>query len=339
MLNERVQKAGDNSVLNQNNIIINNDIESYSNFVLKLFNINASQHKEVSDKIDKRLEKFSDNILKLGKQNEEIKNNISQIELTEPRFYLELKIFRDAVISTDDENIQNLIARLLIDHIKAKKDLIEKEKIINTTTALKRVDYKALCALTLIYFVFNRSIIYQKLENAVLRGKSILSSLEYTNLPEGQEFVNHLDSLGLLRIAYGFTPVKFDQILLSLFNVNSGILYDSENYKTALELINKYNLSPELFIKNPFDKNHLIINRRYPKIGAVSESLERDIIKLYDKNSEEIKKKALEQIKLLIAGHKCYSELEKLIESMNTSVNFTSTGKYLSELNLARLKI
>lgn len=187
--------------------------------------------------------------------------------------------------------------------------------------------------------MFNRSIIYQKLEDAVLIGKSILSSLEYTNLPEGQDFVNHLDSLGLLRIAYGFTPVKFDQILLSLFNVNSGILYDSENYKTAFELINKYNLSPDLFIKNSFDKNHLIINRRYPKIGAVSESLERDIIKLYDKNSEEIKKKALEQIKLLIAGHKCYSELEKLIESMNTSVNFTSTGKYLSELNLARLKI
>lgn len=129
MLNERVQKAGDNSVLNQNNIIINNDIESYSNFLLKLFNINTSQLKKASDKIDKRLEKFSDNILKLGKQNEEIKNNISQIELTEPRFYLDLKIFRDAVISTDDENIQNLIARLLMDHIKAKKDLIEKEKL------------------------------------------------------------------------------------------------------------------------------------------------------------------------------------------------------------------
>ena len=289
-------------------------------------------------KIDGALEKFSD-----------------------PSFQLLLTEAHKTAASTEREADYDLLSELLIHRIK-------KGELRKTRVGLKRaveivdqIDDDALCAITIVHVVGKLLPIIGTINGGLDALQDIFEKLEYLNLPEGTEWIEHLDILNAVRINTFGRLKKLNQVYTERLDgyLCVGIRKKSENYDKAIALLDSIKFPASILI------NHELLNDyvRLPIVtldtietlsltleyeseeGAISrkeiiasdeqKQCLRKIVKLYD-NSEEMKQQVVNSFMCQLRNRKSLRILQEWWDSIPVSFEMTAVGTALAHANAQR---
>lgn len=123
------------------------------------------------------------------------------------------------------------------------------------------IDSDALCALTIAHAVDS----YLPLQGEAREGLGILdglfSKLLYENLPQGIEWLDHLDVLGAIRLSQIGDLKKFSVYYPERLTgyASIGINKKSEQYNDAVELLKSINMNSDVLIENPFLEEYVYL--------------------------------------------------------------------------------
>ena len=116
------------------------------------------------------------------------------------------------------------------------------------------IDNDALCALTIAFVLdnFYQSQVMQKEGIEVL--SQMYNALIYESLPSNLDWLDHLDILGVIRITPFSQMNKIEDIFTRRFDgcVSVGIKKGTEEYESALQIIQSIGLNKNILVDNIF---------------------------------------------------------------------------------------
>ena len=173
----------------------------------------------------------------------------------------------------------DLLSELLLHRVKNDSD---REKRLGIKKAVEIVDSmsdEALLGLTVFHAVSFFSPESGDLDAGLDRLDNLFNTLFYSDLPEGNRWIDHLDLLGAIRV----NPMRKLMSLLdyysSLLNgyVCVGILKGSEIYFKAIELLASIGVSEDFLIDN-------VLNPSYVRLNSPQQNSFESIYKLIAPN-------------------------------------------------------
>lgn len=162
----------------------------------------------------------------------------------DPAFLIVYEKAKKAAVGTEKPNDYALLTELLMCHVKKGNDRSTQTWIKKAIEIVVDIDNNALCGLTVAHAIGVYTPVSGDVNKGLSRLDKLFSSLLYTELPIGMDWIDQLDTLGALRI----NPVgKFKQfrdfyrVALSGY-VCVGIKIDSDEHRRAIELLNSIGL-------------------------------------------------------------------------------------------------
>lgn len=255
-INKQTQQAGEGSQQIQatNVTIINNSgptEEQVKKIVNDLIPVAIKEYtEEARETANERIAKLENCILP----------RISQVDgmiesFSDPAFQrLVVKAEQEAAAS-EREADYDLLTELLVYHVQKGDNRKNRAGVLKATEVVDLIDNNALCALTIMNTV---ETIRPSLGD-VMQGMYVLSEiyskLEYADLPEGIDWMEHLELLGAIRLSRNIKLNKFEDFYARALNGYAcvGIRKESEEYKSAVELlksikIGEYGLRNNIFL-------------------------------------------------------------------------------------------
>lgn len=348
---KQIQKAGnDSQQIQANTIIFNNGIteertrEIFSE-MFELERVNYTQ--EAIQTAQERVNKLERSLIP---RIESIEG--ASASFSDPKFQFLLRSAQKAAASSENENDYDLLTELLVCHIQKGESRKTRAGISRAIEIVDEIDNDALCALTVVHAVNAYSpIIGDPVEGMkVIAG--LFERLEYEKLPQGSEWIDHLDVLGAVRMSSFGHMKHIDQYYPEKFNgyVCTGIKVDSENYLKAVELLKSVRFQENVLNQNVFLEDYVRIpivskemidgmvvhnNIENRKITQKEVTVLNDIFKLYDTDNQQLAQVKTEFMKLWDS----YDSLRRLREwwdSIPCSVQITQVGNVLAHTNAKR---
>ena len=168
--------------------------------------------------------------------------------LSDPRFQMLLRKAQLSAASTDIYEDYELLSELIMRHIEKGVDRKNRTGISKAIEIVGEVDSDALCALTIAFALLTyfptTGIISAGLETM----NEFYEKLLYMALPDGGEWIDHLEVLGALRISSLGRLKQINQIYSNSLNgyICVGIKTDSNEYEEAQKILNNQNLDSSL---------------------------------------------------------------------------------------------
>ncbi|MBO7552988.1 MAG: hypothetical protein J6T82_03025 [Bacteroidaceae bacterium] len=343
------QRAGDNSSQyqqigdNSNQTIIGNqtnnvsittsalpDVVSFTTMVSTQVTAQALKLcTQVSHEICKdRMEKFESQWVPVITKMENAVNN-----LIDPKFQF---MIRDANISAAKSSRQEdleMLTQLLVCHIEKGSDMIKDAGINKAIQIVNEIDYDSLCGLTCVATILKTIPTAPCVSEGLKVMDGLFSKLLYTELPKGDNWIDHLDVLKAVGIKSG-NFYKLNIILSSNYDgyACAGIKEGSEEHKKALEILEM----------NHYELNCLLPNECLPgylRIGCSNKGELKPelkpIIDLYSKDDNLLK---LAQSSFMEKWDS-YEKLKKIrewFEEIPLFFRITSVGYALAQTNAKR---
>lgn len=259
---EQTQKAGDNSVQtqieNQNNYNsaqINNyygvtptEVVSMATTVYnQMYVLSAKNYAEIAaNTVNERINSFG---CELFPRLEKIEGALEKFK--DPRFEFLLRDAQLTAAKTDRQEDLRLLSELLACHIQKGSNRKIDAGISHAIRIIDEIDNDALCAMT----VACAFIYYRPNSGSIKEGLDVLNELYkkllYLELPQGMEWLDHLDMLGAIRISsVGF--IKSMDYLCERFDgyVCVGIAKESEELNKAYKILDDIHISHGVFEDN-----------------------------------------------------------------------------------------
>jgi hypothetical protein len=355
------QNAGDNSQQLQANTI-------------NITNVNGIDEKRAreifSEMYDVARREFSQDAYECANQRvamfeESLMPKIVQIDgalekFADPSFQFLLKEAHKTAASTEREADYDLLSELLIHRIKKGELRKTRAGIERAVEIVDKIDDDALCALTVSHTLAELLPVTGKIVEGLDTLQNIFDKLEYLALPQGTDWLEHLEILNAVRInAFGGLK-KAEQFYVERLDgyVCVGIRKHSENYDKALEILNNIKLPPfflvdhELlndFVRLPISTldavdticftaerkiGELVIKNKITLSDEQKQGL-RHILELYDR-SDDMKKQVVDAF---VCEWKKRDSLRILLEwwdNIPISFNITAVGTVLAHANAQR---
>lgn len=198
--NKQVQKAGEGAQQFQvGSMVVNNGFSADN--VSQMFKalvpmVIQDYTKEAYRIAEERISNLEDRLMP---RIIEIENAIPMF--ADPIFQMQLKFAQRAAVISDKEEDYELLSELIVAHIKKGQDRKNRTGIQKALEIVGEIDSDALCALTIAHAIY----CYLPLQGEAREGLAILdglfSKLLYENLPQGIEWLDHLDVLGAIRLS------------------------------------------------------------------------------------------------------------------------------------------
>jgi hypothetical protein len=253
--NGQSQQAGDNSTQIQNNVgtqIINQGLSVMEVQALineKIASLEQNIQKQIEPALS-RWNKFLKSTLPLLNQAVDLFD-----ELNDPSILNQVVKARQKVIFTDSDITYDLIANILISRIENKKD---QEKSLYASKALDVIDElpsTTLNALTAYYILSTFAVPFITLESTIIRLENTLKSIDITQLPLNETWIDHLSMLQLCDIDRLNHFKKMEEILPIFYSNFAvvGVKKGTEEYNDCLNLLSglsSYNPC-DILIDNP----------------------------------------------------------------------------------------
>mgnify|MGYP000333909763 FL=1 len=255
-INKQTQQAGEGSQQIQatNVTIINNSgptEEQVKKIVNDLIPVAIKEYtEEARETANERIAKLENCILP----------RISQVDgmiesFSDPAFQRLLVKAEQEAAASEREADYDLLTELLVYHVQKGDNRKNRAGVLKATEVVDLIDNNALCALTIMNTV---ETIRPSLGD-VMQGMYVLSEiyrkLEYADLPEGIDWMEHLELLGAIRLSRNIKLNKFEDFYARALNGYAcvGIRKESEEYKSAVELlksikIGEYGLRNNIFL-------------------------------------------------------------------------------------------
>jgi hypothetical protein len=361
MFEKQRQSAGDNS----NQIQVNGNIvmgisEERARAIVdeKLEAVLQAYSTEAHSLATERVNKFADDLIpKL------VKLNLLE-SLKDPSIQLLLAEAQKTAASTEREVDDSLLSELLIHRINKGSDRKIRAGISQAVEIVDEIADEALLALTVCHCVSR----FTPVSGLIADGLSVLDSLFgkiiYSELPQGSDWIEHLDILNAVRISSFGSMKKVSQFCTDKFPgyIDVGIKCDSEAHTKAKEIIANNALPNGILIPHELCNeymripisNKVMINQLSTQIIASLESNGKvipspinvpfneaqqvavnELYSLYENNANLRQ----ENITKFMEKWDAYANLLRLKgwwDSLPISFNITSVGKVLAHANAQR---
>lgn len=326
-ITKETQKAGDNSQqIQAQNITYNVGIteERARAICREEFKCAVKEYTdEALEKANERERKFENNFVP---RITNLENAVEQFR--EPSFQRTLRKAQIAAACTDRKSDYRLLTELLVCHIENKDNLINKLGIEHAIETIDRVDNAALCALSIVFTINNFFPNSGICKEGLKLLDEIIANILYYKLPSGDDWIDHLDQLGLVRIVNFGNFGKLEERYFNSLNgyVCVGIKKDSNEYKKACELLASKNINSSFLIENECLENYVRI--------PVSNKNRVDKIGLCDQEDKFIRSINLEEIRVIEQIFDLYSN--NFDDLQTVQENFTKMWDEYKNLSVVR---
>ena len=191
-----------------------------------------------------------------------------------------------AVKSSRDEDLE-MLTQLLVCHIEKGKDMKVDAGINKAIQIVDQVDYDSLCALTCIAAIWSICSGNGNIKEGLQFMDDLFSKLLYTELPDGDDWIDHLNVLGAVVIQTGHF-LKFEERYSSLLDgyVCVGVKKDSEEHMKVIEIMRSNDIDLEELVENELLPGYLRLSVAQ-KASLDKEHKElKPIFELYSKDKE-----------------------------------------------------
>lgn len=339
------------NIVNQtNNYIVNGITEEKARSISeKISRDISSQYFELSQNIaNSRMDEFENTIMnKLSK----IENGLNNF--VDPSFVYQYRNAQIQAAQTDDVNNYNLLCELLAHRSQKKENKFTKTGVDGAINIVNKLSDSVLSALTILNFFSNS---FYPTSCDINDGLKTLDNLfkviiKNSELPNGYQWFDQLDILQAIRINQIYPMKKFNQIMenkLSKYLV-LGIQLESENYKKLLNI--EKNIPFKLMVSNPLLPNYIklsfdlesydevtinyndsyILLKEVQPQEVIKKSIE-DIVNLYDKDEEKLKK-VKEKAHELMNSYKYIKMVGDWWNKIPHACEITAIGRVLGHAN------
>lgn len=250
---KQIQKAGDDAQqIQAESVTVNNGFSAkdVANIFKALVPMSIQDYTKEAYRIaEERITCFENKLLP---RIEEIENAIPMF--ADPVFQVQLKNAQRSAAVSDREDDYELLTELIIAHVEKGANRKYRTGIQKATEIVGMIDNDALCALTVAHAVGTFVPLQGTVKEGLQKLNELYTRLIYEKLPQGVDWIEHLDVLGAVRINTFGSMKKFSEYYTKTLNGYAciGIKKQSDNYKRALDLLADINLSQEVLISNPF---------------------------------------------------------------------------------------
>lgn len=359
MANKQNQKAGNNSQQMQaDQMIVNIGIDekrAREIYQEMNFQLRKEYSEEALEVASSRVQAFEN---KLMPKMEAVEGALEAF--ADPSFQLLLVEAQKTAASTERPADYDLLSELLIHRFNKGENRITRAGITRAVEIVDEISDDSLLGLTVFHSVSN----FFPASGDVHQGLNVLNDLFgklfYGGLPEGGEWLDHLDILDAVRINSFGNLKKIDQFyperLIGYIDV--GIEKGSENFNKAIELLQKAALPQNLLVEHTLNSSFVridISNRN--QIDSLSlhkqmlfegnlihvptpltEEQKKVIQSIYDlyQQDETIKQQNVKAFMEEWDKRKNLKILREWWDNIEASIMLTSVGKVLAHSNAQR---
>ena len=212
----------------------------------------------------------------------------------DPAFQILLAEAQKRAAATEREADYELLSELLVCHVQKGKNKINRAGINRAVEIVGDIDTSALCALTVAY----SAEAFVPASGNITKGLSALNDLfekvMYDDLPAGNEWIDHLELLGAVRISAFGSMGKIHEHYAKKLNgyTCAGIKKDSDDYERTVSILNEANVDTKIVV------NHELLDG-YVRLSIMSEEQIDDLT--YESKANRVpiskeEKQALKQI-------------------------------------------
>ena len=294
---------------------------------------------------------------RVNKLEERIMPQINQVEgllpaFADPAFQVLLRKAQQKAAITERENDYDLLTELLVCHVQKGNDRKNRAGIVKAVDIIDTIDNDALCALTIAFVLDNFWPVTGNAKEGIEVLSQMYNALIYESLPSNLDWLDHLDILGVIRITPFSQMNKIEDIFTRRFDgcVSVGIKKGTEEYESALQIIQSIGLNKNILVDNIFlddyvrleignldDINSLSIFNNLGTRSINQREIEafRDVINLYEKNVD-LQNKVKERFMNLIDEHEPLKTLQEWWNSISGAFSITGVGKIIAYINAKR---
>ena len=273
MMNEMQQEAGDNSQQIQNKmenciVVVNGIDEKRAREICdeKILALQNELTEVAMNKAEERVRYFNNDLITRMK---EIENSFEV--LREPAFHFMLKEAQKTAARTERPADYKLLSELLLRRIALGNNTNVKAGIKRAIEIVDEVSDESLTALTLSLAISNHS---PPLSESIFQGldtlDDLLEKILDRHLPNStdNEWMDNLEIVGAIRISQIGKLYTFETICSNTMSgyCVAGIKKDSDNYKKAFEMLNRFKLHFSTLYTNE-------LNEEYVRLPVASENL------------------------------------------------------------------
>ncbi len=282
---------------------------------------------------------------------------ISQVDgmiesFSDPAFQRLLVKAEQEAAASEREADYDLLTELLVYHVQKGDNRKNRAGVLKATEIVDLIDNTALCALTIMNTVETIGPRFGDVMQGMYVLSEIYSKLEYADLPEGIDWMEHLDILGAIRLTSNIKLKKFEEYYTRVLDGYAcvGIRKESEEYKSAVELlklikIGEYGLRNNIFLDgyvrlDLVNKAHiddlLISNSEgVHKIKTEEKNVFNQIWNMYEKN-EKLQKEVDKKFMDMWDSFESLKKVHDFWNSIPTSYDITQVGRILAHTNAKR---
>lgn len=348
---KKVQKAGEGAQqIQADSVTVNNGFSAndVANIFRTLVPISIHDYTQEAYRIaEERITSFENKLLP---RIEKIENAIPKF--ADPVLQMQLKnAQRAAAVSESDEDYE-LLTELIVAHIEKGFDKKNRTGIQKAVEIVGMIDNDALCALTVAHAINSYLPVHGTAKEGLQVLNGLFSKLMYERLPEGIDWLDHLDTLGAIRINVISKMKKFSEYYTMSLNGYAcvGIKKQSEEYLRVLDLLASINLNQNSLIDNPFLAGYVCLpvpnKNAIAQITFVNASGERNLDKreletlflIWDMYSQDNRLQA-EVNKKFMDMWDSFDALKNVRiwwESILRAFSITGVGKVLAHTNAKR---
>ena len=269
MSNKLIQKAGDNSQqLQANNMVVQIGIDEKR--AREIFNERALQLKE----------EYSREALAIAHDRiSEFENRlISKMEAVEgvleafadPSFQLLLVEAQKAAASTERPADYDLLSELLIHRFEQGDNRVSRAGISRAVEIVDEIADDALLGLTIFHSLSHITPTTGHIQEGLEVLNDLYGKLLYRDLPQGVEWLDHLDILNAIRVNNLSNLKKIEKLYSEILHgyIDVGIDKKSDNFSKAIDILRVNKLPEEYLVDHMLNPGFVRIN--VPKKQAIS---------------------------------------------------------------------
>lgn len=337
---KQVQLIGDNSsqtsIETQNNsLIVYNGIQ-YSDIVSLTSTISSQVTAQsislcteiASTKASERISEFEKTWIPRITKMENVIDGI-----VEPKFHFMLREANVSAAQSSRKEDLEMLSELLACHIEKRKDLKIDAGIKRAIEIIHEVDSDSLCALTIVVSLLKTIPLSGSISKGIEIRNKLFSKLLYTDLPKGQDWIEHLGVINAIRIKDG-NFYNLSRLIEDRCDgyICAGIKDGSEEHSKAIEILTK----------GGYDITNLVPNEclsGYLRLNCVQFELAPQCIKpiweLYTKDKSLIKK-ANDNFMKMWNSYEILNLITRWFEDLPCWFITTSIGLALAQTNAKR---
>lgn len=278
----------------------------------------------------------------------------------DPSFQRLLVEAQKTAVSTERPKDYDLLSELLMHRFLKGENRVTRAGISVAVEIVDKVSDDALLGLTAIHAVSSFSPTSGDIHEGLNSLNDFFGKIFYSNLPTGDEWLDHLDLLSAVRINPSGNLKKITQFYSEILSgyVDVGINKNSENYGKAIEILNRNNLPRNILVEHTLNSEFSrVLIRNISSIDEVllhhsitpdgrliffpeklSEDRKKAIISIYDLYSEDknIKQKNINFLMNEWDKRPNLKILKEWWDNISTCFSITSAGKVLAHSNAQR---